>query len=51
MKIFYSRVSGTDQSTERQLVNTSEFDKILEDKCSGTIPLLDRPQGSQLTTH
>jgi DNA invertase Pin-like site-specific DNA recombinase len=48
MKVFYSRVSGTDQSTERQLVNTSEFDKILEDKCSGTIPLLDRPQGSQL---
>ena len=48
MKIFYSRVSGIDQSLERQLVNTSEFDKILEDKCSGTIPLLDRPQGSQL---
>ena len=48
MKVFYSRVSGTDQSLERQLVNTPEFDKILEDKCSGTIPLLDRPQGSQL---
>ena len=48
MKIFYSRVSGPDQSTERQLINTSEFDKILEDKCSGTIPLFDRPQGSQL---
>ena len=48
MKIFYSRVSSTDQSTERQLVNTSEFDKILEDKCSGTVPLFERPQGSQL---
>ncbi len=48
MKIFYSRVSNVDQSTERQLVNTSEFDKILEDKCSGTIPFFERPRGSQL---
>jgi DNA invertase Pin-like site-specific DNA recombinase len=48
MKVYYSRVSTTDQSTERQLINTSGFDKILEDKCSGTVPLFERPQGSQL---
>jgi DNA invertase Pin-like site-specific DNA recombinase len=48
MKIFYSRVSGIDQSLERQLVNTADFDKVLEDRCSGTVPLFSRPQGSQL---
>ena len=46
--VFYTRVSSTDQSTDRQLVNTSEFDKILTDKCSGSIPLFERPQGSQI---
>jgi DNA invertase Pin-like site-specific DNA recombinase len=48
MKIFYSRVSGIDQSLERQLVNTADFNKVLEDRCSGTVPLFSRPRGSQL---
>ncbi len=48
MKVFYSRVSGIDQSLERQLVNTADFDNVLEDRCSGTVPLFSRPHGSQL---
>jgi DNA invertase Pin-like site-specific DNA recombinase len=48
MKIFYSRVSGIDQSLERQLVNTADFNIVLEDRCSGTVPLFSRPRGSQL---
>lgn len=48
MKVFYSRVSDIDQSMERQLVNTADFDIILEDKCSGTIPLLERPHAKEL---
>lgn len=48
MKVFYSRVSTTNQNTERQKVNTKDFDFVLEDKCSGLIPLFERPQGQQL---
>lgn len=50
MKVYYSRVSATDgsQKPDRQLVNTSEFDYHLTDYCSGSIPLFERPQGSQI---
>jgi len=48
MKIFYGRVSSVEQNTERQLQNVSGFDYVLTDKCSGVIPLFERPQGSQI---
>ncbi len=48
MKILYSRVSTISQNPERQLTNSKEFDYVLTDYCSGTIPLFERPQGSQL---
>lgn len=50
MKVFYSRISSNDgsQNDERQLQNLKEFDYVLSDKCSGTIPLWDRPKGSQI---
>lgn len=50
MKVFYSRVSSTDgsQSDERQLQNLKEFNYVLSDRCSGTIPIWERPQGSQI---
>lgn len=49
MKVFYSRVSATDgsQKPDRQLVNTSEF-YHLTDFCSGSIPLIERPQGKNI---
>ena len=50
MKVFYSRISSSDgsQNDERQLQNLNGFDYVLSDKCSGTIPLWDRPKGSQI---
>ena len=50
MKVFYSRISSSDgsQNDERQLQNVKEFDYVLSDKCSGSIPLYDRPKGGQI---
>jgi DNA invertase Pin-like site-specific DNA recombinase len=48
MKVFYSRVSTIEQNDERQLQNLTGYDYILSDKCSGSIPLWERPKGRQL---
>ena len=50
MKVLYSRISSDDgsQNDERQLQNTNQFDYVLSDRCSGTIPLWERPKGSQI---
>lgn len=48
MKVFYSRVSSASQSNERQIIKTENFDYVLEDTCSGSIPLYDRPKGKQI---
>lgn len=50
MKVFYSRVSTVKQNEERQLSDTDSFDKVFIDKCSGTIPLFERPKGQQIAT-
>jgi DNA invertase Pin-like site-specific DNA recombinase len=36
ISILYTRVSSVDQKTDRQRVKEDEFDKVIEDKCSGT---------------
>lgn len=50
MKVFYSRVSSNDgtQNPERQLQNIKQFDYVLTDYCSGSIPLFERPKGSEI---
>ena len=48
MKVLYSRVSSESQNEERQVQKTEGFDYVLVDKCSGLIPLWERPQGSQI---
>jgi len=48
MKVFYSRVSTIDQNPDRQTQNVEDFDYVLIDRCSGLIPLFERPKGSQL---
>ena len=50
MKVFYSRISSSDgsQNDERQLQNLKGMDYILSDRCSGTIPLWERPKGGQI---
>lgn len=48
MKVFYSRVSTQEQNDSRQLNNLDSFDYVFTDKCSGSIPLWERPKGSQI---
>ena len=48
MKVLYSRVSSTSQQEDRQIQDTVGFDYVFVDKCSGLIPLWERPKGSQI---
>jgi len=48
ISILYVRCSTIEQKTDRQRVNESQFDKIIEDKCSGAIPIFERPGGMEL---
>jgi DNA invertase Pin-like site-specific DNA recombinase len=48
MRVFYSRVSTLEQNESRQMENLDSFDYVFTDKCSGSIPLFDRPKGSQI---
>jgi DNA invertase Pin-like site-specific DNA recombinase len=48
MKVFYARVSTLEQKTERQRINDKEFDLIVEDKCSGSIPFFEREGGKKI---
>jgi DNA invertase Pin-like site-specific DNA recombinase len=48
MKVLYSRCSTLTQNPSRQLTKSKEYDYVLTDYCSGSIPLFERPQGSQL---
>lgn len=46
-KILYIRVSSINQNTDRQRVNSDEYDLVIEDKCSGTIPFRNREGGKK----
>jgi DNA invertase Pin-like site-specific DNA recombinase len=48
MKVLYCRVSTIEQKTDRQRVNESDYDLVVEDKCSGTIPFFERPGGCEI---
>jgi len=48
MKVLYVRISSVDQRSDRQRVNENEFELIIEDKCSGSIPLFERQEGKKL---
>lgn len=48
MNILYTRVSSNEQNPERQQQQTESFDYVFVDKCSGLIPLWERPKGAQL---
>ena len=47
-KVLYTRVSTLDQKTDRQRVNESDFNVVIEDKCSGSIPLFEREGGKEI---
>ena len=48
MKILYTRVSTSDQKTDRQRINEKEFEIVVEDHCSGAIPFWERPGGKEI---
>jgi len=49
MKVYYKRKSSASQNIARQsTIDPSNYDYILEDSCSGSIPLYERPKGKQI---
>lgn len=48
MKVLYCRVSSIDQKTDRQKVNEKEYQLVIEDKCSGSIPFFERVGGKEI---
>ena len=42
ISVLYVRISSLDGKTDRQRVNEEEFDRVIEDKCSGSIPIFER---------
>ena len=47
ISVLYVRISSLDGKTDRQRVNEEEFDRVIEDKCSGSIPIFEREGGCQ----
>ena len=48
ISILYVRVSSLDGKTDRQRINEKDFDRVIEDQCSGSIPMFDRDGGHKL---
>ncbi len=48
MNILYCRVSTAEQKTDRQKVNETDFDLVIEDKCSGSTPFFERTGGMEI---
>jgi DNA invertase Pin-like site-specific DNA recombinase len=48
MKVLYTRVSTVEQNIDRQVIDKDKYDYVLIDKCSGSIPLFERPKGSEI---
>jgi DNA invertase Pin-like site-specific DNA recombinase len=48
MKIVYVRISSLDQKTDRQRVQESEFNLVIEDKVSGSVPFFERQGGKMV---
>ena len=49
MKVLYTRVSSLEgQKTDRQRINEKDYDLVIEDKCSGSIPFFERDGGKKI---
>jgi DNA invertase Pin-like site-specific DNA recombinase len=48
MRVKYNRVSTLNQSGERFKVDESDYDRVILDKVSGTVPFKDRDGGKQI---
>ncbi|MEQ9063454.1 MAG: recombinase family protein [Vicingaceae bacterium] len=45
MRVKYVRISSIGQNPERQQTDEKEFDRVLTDTISGTVPFFERPKG------
>jgi DNA invertase Pin-like site-specific DNA recombinase len=48
MNILYTRISTLEQKNYRQLLNSKDFDLVVEDKCSGATPFFERDGGKKI---
>ena len=48
MNILYVRISSLDQKTDRQKVKESDFNLVVEDKVSGSVPFFERQGGKMI---
>ncbi|MHA8103796.1 recombinase family protein [Aquirufa nivalisilvae] len=48
LNILYVRVSSFDQNPERQRVQESKYDRVIEDRVSGAVALFEREGGKEL---
>lgn len=48
MNILYVRVSSFFQNSERQKINKKDYDLVIEDVISGSVPFFERPGGKQV---
>ena len=48
VKVLYTRVSTIDQNLGRQQVDASNYQMVIEDKISGSVPFFDRPGGARV---
>ena len=48
MKVLYVRKSSIEQKTDRQRVNEKDYQIIIEDACSGSIPFFERNGGNKI---
>ena len=48
MIILYVRVSSLTQNLDRQKINQNDFDFVVEDRCSGSVPFFEREGGRKI---
>lgn len=49
MKVLYVRISSLDQKTDRQRVKENDFNLVIEDKISGSVPFFERQGGKMIS--
>jgi DNA invertase Pin-like site-specific DNA recombinase len=48
VKILYTRISGIQQNLGRQQVDAKNYQIVIEDKISGSVPFFERPGGARI---
>jgi len=48
VKVLYTRVSTIDQNLGRQQVDASNYQMVIEDRISGSVPFFERPGGARI---